>query len=42
MAGMAALETREAVRSAIKSVECSTANTGSKAPKFTGKTTNKQ
>jgi hypothetical protein len=42
MAGMAALESREAVRSAIKGAECSSANKGAKTPKFTGKTTSKQ
>ena len=42
MAGQAALLSREAVRSAIKASECNKNTAGSKAPKFSGKTTSKQ
>jgi hypothetical protein len=42
MAGQAALLSREAVRTKIKSVECNAGKGGGKAPKHTGKTVNKQ
>lgn len=41
MAGQAALLSRDAVRSTIKSVECNKGS-GGKAPKLSMKTTNKQ
>jgi hypothetical protein len=42
MAGQAALLSREAVRSAIKKVECNPGKGGGKTPKHTGKTIHKQ
>lgn len=42
MAGQAALLSREAVRSTIKSVECNSSSKGGKTPKHTGKTIHKQ
>lgn len=42
MSGQAALEGREAVRAAIKAVECNKNTAGSSAPKMSGKTVNKQ
>ena len=42
MAGQAALLSREAVRSAIKKVECNPGKGGGKGGKFTGKTKAKQ